>query len=108
MRPASATRLSRVLVCCYPRRWRERYRQEMLDVLDQHPAAEKVDPQPADAKRALDVLRPLGFRAMPDGRPEIDGHRGHDRRGKQRDDERQAEPDVAERLELAQTLEQLH
>ena len=42
MRPASATRLSRVLVCCYPRRWRERYRQEMLDVLDQHPATART------------------------------------------------------------------
>jgi len=28
--------LSRQLVACHPRRWRERYREEMLDVLDQH------------------------------------------------------------------------
>ena len=38
MRPAPAARLSRALVGCYPRRWRERYRQEMLDILDQHQA----------------------------------------------------------------------
>jgi hypothetical protein len=31
-----AARLSRVLVGCYPRRWRERYGEEVLDVLDQH------------------------------------------------------------------------
>jgi hypothetical protein len=37
----STARLSRFLVGCYPRRWRERYREEMLDVLDQH--------RPADA-----------------------------------------------------------
>ena len=42
MRPASAARLSRALVGCYPRRWRERYRQEMLDVLDQHPATART------------------------------------------------------------------
>src|SRR5262249_53486815 len=36
MQPALAARLSRVLVTCHPRRWRERYGAEMLDVLDQH------------------------------------------------------------------------
>jgi hypothetical protein len=36
MRPGLAGRLSRFLVGCHPRRWRERYREEMLDVLDQH------------------------------------------------------------------------
>jgi hypothetical protein len=36
MRPAVADWLSRQLVACHPRRWRERYREEMLDVLDQH------------------------------------------------------------------------
>jgi len=36
MRPGLAGRLSRVLAGCYPRRWRERYGEEMLDVLDQH------------------------------------------------------------------------
>jgi WD40 repeat protein len=36
MMPALAARLSRKLVGCYPRRWRQRYGEEMLDVLDQH------------------------------------------------------------------------
>ena len=36
MRPGLAGRLSRALVGCHPRRWRERYGEEMLDVLDQH------------------------------------------------------------------------
>jgi WD40 repeat protein len=31
-----AARLSRALVGCYPRRWRQRYADELLDVLDQH------------------------------------------------------------------------
>jgi hypothetical protein len=31
-----AARLSRALVGCYPRRWRQRYGEELLDVLDQH------------------------------------------------------------------------
>ena len=38
MRPGLADRLSRALVGCHPRRWRERYGEEMLDVLDQHQA----------------------------------------------------------------------
>ncbi len=43
MRPASASWLSRFLVGCHPRRWRERYGEEMLDVLDQHrPTARTV------------------------------------------------------------------
>ena len=43
MRPGQAGRLSRALVGCHPRRWRERYREEMLDVLDQHqPTARTV------------------------------------------------------------------
>ncbi len=38
-----AARLSRALVGCYPRRWRQRYADELLDVLDQHrPAARTV------------------------------------------------------------------
>ena len=42
MWPGSA-RLSRALVGCHPRRWRERYGEEMLDVLDQHqPTARTV------------------------------------------------------------------
>ena len=36
MQPGLAARLSRALVSCHPRRWRERYGDEMLDVLDQH------------------------------------------------------------------------
>jgi len=36
MKPAVADRLSRVLVGCYPPRWKQRYAAEMLDVLDQH------------------------------------------------------------------------
>ena len=31
-----AARLSRALVGCYPRRWRQRYADELLEVLDQH------------------------------------------------------------------------
>lgn len=40
MSPALAARLSRFLVRCHPRRWRERYAAEVLDVLDQHRATE--------------------------------------------------------------------
>jgi WD40 repeat protein len=43
MSSALAGRLSRVLVGCHPRRWRERYGEEMLEVLDQHhPTARTV------------------------------------------------------------------
>jgi len=35
-RPAMAAWLSRFLVSCRPWRWRERYGEEVLDVLDQH------------------------------------------------------------------------
>jgi hypothetical protein len=43
MRPGLMGRLSRALVGCHPRRWRERYREEMLDVFDQHqPTARTV------------------------------------------------------------------
>ncbi len=34
--PDLGARLSRALVRCYPRRWRERYADEVLEVLDQH------------------------------------------------------------------------
>ena len=38
-----AARLSRFLVGCYPRRWRQRYAEELLEVLDQHrPTARTV------------------------------------------------------------------
>ena len=42
MRPALAARLSRALVACYPPRWKQRYREEMLDVLDQHQARSRT------------------------------------------------------------------
>ncbi|HYV79137.1 MAG TPA: WD40 repeat domain-containing protein, partial [Streptosporangiaceae bacterium] len=42
MRTGQAGRLSRALVGCHPRRWRERYREEMLDVLDQHQASART------------------------------------------------------------------
>ena len=43
MRPGPAARLSRFLVGWHPRRWRERYGEEMLEVLDQHhPTARTV------------------------------------------------------------------
>jgi hypothetical protein len=43
MRPGLAGGLSRVLVGWHPRRWRQRYGEEMLDVLDQHrPTARTV------------------------------------------------------------------
>ena len=41
MRPELAG-LSRVLVGCHPRRWRDRYGGEMLDVLDQHRATART------------------------------------------------------------------
>ena len=37
-----AARLSRALVGCYPRRWRRRYGDELLDVLDQHHAGART------------------------------------------------------------------
>ncbi len=37
-----AARLSRGLVSCYPRRWRQRYAEELLDVLDQHRAGART------------------------------------------------------------------
>ncbi len=42
MRPGLAGRLSRVLVGWHPRRWRERYGEEMLGVLDQHQASTRT------------------------------------------------------------------
>jgi WD40 repeat protein len=42
MGPGPAGRLSRVLVGWHPRRWRDRYGQEMLDVLDQHHASART------------------------------------------------------------------
>jgi WD domain, G-beta repeat len=42
MRSPLAARLSRALVACYPPRWKQRYREEMLDVLDQHQASSRT------------------------------------------------------------------
>ena len=42
MRPLLAARLSRALVACYPPRWKQRYGEEMLDVLDQHQASSRT------------------------------------------------------------------
>lgn len=42
MRPLLAARLSRALVACYPPRWKQRYREEILDVLDQHRASPRT------------------------------------------------------------------
>jgi len=38
MKPALADRLSRAVVGWYPRRWKQRYAAELLEVLDQHRA----------------------------------------------------------------------
>jgi WD40 repeat protein len=40
--PALAARLSRAVVSCYPPRWKQRYREEILDVLDQHQASSRT------------------------------------------------------------------
>lgn len=42
MTPALADRLCRVLVGCYPPRWKRRYAEELLDVLDQHRAGRRT------------------------------------------------------------------
>ena len=42
MKPALADRLSRAVVGCYPRRWKQRYASELLDVLDQHRAGPRT------------------------------------------------------------------
>jgi WD40 repeat protein len=42
MGPGLAGRLSRALVGWHPRRWRDRYGEEMLDVLDQHQASART------------------------------------------------------------------
>ena len=42
MRPPLAARLSGALVACYPPRWKQRYREEMLEVLDQHRASSRT------------------------------------------------------------------
>ena len=42
MKPALADRLSRAVAGCYPRRWKQRYAAELLDVLDQHHAGPRT------------------------------------------------------------------
>jgi hypothetical protein len=42
MKPDLADRLSRAVVGCYPRRWKQRYAAELLDVLDQHHAGPRT------------------------------------------------------------------
>ncbi len=42
MKSALADWLCRALVGCYPRRWKQRYAEEMLDVLDQHSAGPRT------------------------------------------------------------------
>ena len=78
-------------------------------ILDEHLAGEQADLQRADAQRPLDVLRPFGFRALrctagPRSTVTDDDNGGRE----ERDDQRQAEADVAEQAWLAQALEELH
>jgi len=42
VKPVLAARLSRAVVGCYPRRWKERYAAELLDVLGQHRAGPRT------------------------------------------------------------------
>jgi WD40 repeat protein len=42
MKPALADRLCHALVSCYPRRWKQRYATEMLEVLDQYHAGPRT------------------------------------------------------------------
>ena len=42
MSRALAAWLSRAVVGCYPPRWKQRYREEILDVLDQHRASPRT------------------------------------------------------------------
>jgi WD40 repeat protein len=67
MRPGLAGRLSRALVGCHPRRWRERYGDEMLDVLGQHdPTARTVASMGASAVSAhLDPAWQAGRPLLP-------------------------------------------
>ena len=61
MRPGLAGRLSRALVGWHPRRWRERYREEMLEVLDQHhPTARTVASLAGQRASARTLTRPTG------------------------------------------------
>ena len=61
MRPGLAARLSRFLVRCYPPRWRQRYAEELLEVLDQHqPTSRTVLNLWAGAVSATVAVRPAG------------------------------------------------
>jgi len=72
-----AGRLSRALVGCHPRRWRERYCEEMLDVLDQHQASARtvlnlaVSLLSAHADPAYRAERPARIRLSAGGKPVI-------------------------------------
>ena len=56
MTPPLAARLSRALVGCHPRRWRQRYAGELLEVPDQHrPTARTVLKLAASARGRGDV-----------------------------------------------------
>ena len=55
--------LSRFLIRCHPRRWRERYGDELLDVLDQHHAGPRTVLDPAFS--ALDAHLDPAWRARP-------------------------------------------
>jgi len=58
-----AARLSRFLIRCHPRRWRERYGDELLDVLDQHHAGPRTVLDLAFS--ALDAHLDPAWRARP-------------------------------------------
>jgi WD40 repeat protein len=58
-----ATRLSRYLIGCHPRRWRERYGDELLDVLDQYDAGSRTVLNLAFS--ALDAHLDPAWRARP-------------------------------------------
>ena len=76
MRPGLAGRLSRALVSWHPRRWRDRYGEEMLDVLDQHQptartvaAAQRADHRGCRLRRRLRRTEPgTGKNAQPQER----------------------------------------
>jgi hypothetical protein len=59
MGPGPAGQLSRVLVGWHPRRWRERYGEEMLDVLDQHQASARTV-----ASLAASALTPISMQLL--------------------------------------------
>ena len=60
MRPGLAGRLSRFLVGRHPRRWRDRYGEEMLDVLDQHQPTVRTVASLGPVPSARTWTRPTG------------------------------------------------